>query len=350
MGLVRKGKALSGIGRHRVASTAEKVEKKLDGRIYRAARSGASKTAEAAKGASAKGKQAALARAGRSEKASRMSAGVRRGTQELAALPLLSAVGDAAHARNGVRRAVKRARERTEDPLAAAQLAECLRRTEADLKAYRLTRTVTSPTSLLVRSGVRTAAAVGREDNSAGPLSARAARRAESLAVKELRRQPGASAACDALARVAMLDGRPDDAARFARVAAADGDAGPLVTLARAYLAGGVRVEAARTAALAARRGSSVGYEVLAELALQDAGGAAYRDQMAVYERLLGRVRKQDYEAYYGVPRSAGSFARSFLLSQGGRTWKVTRRGSAGAARAAFRGARKATRRATRKE
>jgi hypothetical protein len=61
-------------------------------------------------------------------------------------------------------------------------------------------------------------------------------------------------------------------------------------------------------------------------------------------------VRKQDYEAYYGVPRSAGSFARSFLLAQGGRTWKATRRGSAGAARAAFRGARKTTRRATGKE
>lgn len=348
MGLVRKGKALSGIARHRVATTAGNVERRLDGRVLRAAKGGAGKTAEAARSASAKGKQAVLARAARSEKASRLGAGVRRGTQELAALPLLSAVGDAAHARNGVRSAVKQVQERADDPLPAAQLAECLRRTEADLKAYRLTRTVTSPTSVLVRSGLRTTAALGKEQPSGGPLSVRAARRAESLAIAQLRREPGSQAALDTLARVAILDGRPQEARRFARLATKGGDARALVTLARCYLLAGMRVEAARTAALAVRRGSSVGFEVLAELALTDAGTPAYREQMAVYERLLGRVSRPDYQAYYGVPRSAGSFARSFLLAQGGRTWRITRRAGAGAAKAGVRRARKtATRRST---
>jgi hypothetical protein len=344
MGRYDRAKALKGIVSGRIARGAAGLDGRFDSAVSRAVKRGASSTVRATRTGATAAKQAALEAAGRNGHLVKTGDLVRKGTAELAALPWFSLASDAAAARSGVRDAVKAARKHPGEPLPAVRLAECLRRSEADLRAYRIVRTAVHPTSLVARTGLRAGAALGQE----GPArrqSELAARRAAAVAVDRLRARPGDGDALEALARAALLQGRASRATGVARaaVSASSGAGGPLVTLARAHMAAGERADAARVAALAVRRGCTVGYEVLADLCLRDAPSADHRAQVAAYERLMARVDAKDFRSYYGVRRTAGSFARQLLLAQSEKTWRATERALRYGGRTAVRAARRDT-------
>ena len=343
VGLFKQAKAVKGIVAGRASRSTAEIDERLDSAVYRAVKRGASSTANAMRSGVSAGKQATLDLAARNEPLAKAGDLVRRGTGEFAALPWFSLTTDAAAARSGVRDAVRLVTKQPPEPLPSVWLAECLRRTEADLRAYRLVRTALHPMSVVTRTGLRAGAALGKTETSQ-LQSEFATRRATAVAVARLRGTPGDSDALHALARAALLERSFPEAVKVARVAVgASNGAGPvLVTLARAHLAAGERTDAARVSALAVRRGCTVGYEVLADLALRDASAADYRQQVAAYERLLSRVEAKDYRDYYGVKRSAGNFARRLLVAQGEKTWRTTRRAARYGGRAAVRAGRRA--------
>jgi hypothetical protein len=99
---------------------------------------------------------------------------------------------------------------------------------------------------------------------------------------------------------------------------ASDQRAEVLVTAARAFGRAGRVDDAASLAERAVEQGSSVGYEVLVQLVVQDRLGLLRQPaaRLATVKELRQQIRHEDRARYYGASRSPGEVAAAVRSAQ----------------------------------
>jgi hypothetical protein len=286
-------------------------------------------------------------RIGSTEPGARTGTAVRAVLGELARLPIVTAVGDAVRAKNTIRPLLEAVRRQPDDPWANLHAGEALRAAEQDMGWYVRFRTVTDPSSVLVRLALRSAVALGRDRPEEAGAQHRVdgaevlLRRAYALALGRTRADATDLDAFHVIGRIFLAQAMPGAAYRALhtgfRQAVAGGappDPAALVTLARASLALGRLDEARSHAAAAIGLGCSVGNEVLADLVFDDSAtststSSSTRSRISRFTTLMERVTDDDRAAYYGTNRSASSVLRTFQAEQWSKTTSTVSRGLA---------------------
>jgi len=283
--------------------------------------------------------------AGRTELGRGIGASTREVTSTIGTLPIVSAVSDARRALHGVDALGDHLREDPSDPERFLWLAEALEALSQDRDRAVLMRALLNPTALLKIAALRTTRSLGREGEDA---RRRLLKSAFVLTVRGLQACPTDARLLHVMARVYLAVDDPREAMRFAKLAvlAAPEDGAPLVTLARIYLSMGQRHNGRQAARLAAERGCTVGFALLADVVLEDAGVEPL-ERLKLHGVLIERIEEHDMLAYYG-PRSQGfalvgavgraqwSKIEQFLASQqpvAAEEWPVAYEDDAGIAR-----------------
>jgi predicted Zn-dependent protease len=223
----------------------------------------------------------------------------------LSKLPVLSAVGDAFRAANGIDSLTSHLRRNPNEAVRHLLLAEALKRMETDQRRYRAIRATVDPTYLVVDSAIRTTASLGNNtehDDAATKLL----KNAFALSLKTLRHTPRDPEALHVLSRVYLITGQFGEAIRFAKLAvlASPNDGQPMYSLARAYLACEQRENAKRAAEIAVHRGASCAYDLLAELAITSEN-ATSSDRVDAYVHLRSLATTESRALYWG-PSATG--------------------------------------------
>jgi hypothetical protein len=228
-------------------------------------------------------------------------------------LPALSAITDAALSRHGVAHLHQQFKDDPTDPARALHLAEALLRVRQDLQRYRIVRSITSPSYLLISQSIRAAGEVGAEDRD--PPETVLLKRAFAGARRRVRCNPVDAEALHVLARVYLAQQHFTHAERLAKASfmAEPRDPLPLVTVARAQLALGKLAEARSTAERAAAKGAGFGNEVLARIVLAEAAGDTDVDR---YEALRATIGQHDKIAYLGVAVTGDAWWDEFKARQ----------------------------------
>ncbi len=233
-------------------------------------------------------------------------------------IPLASLTTDTIAARHGLGPLTEHLRAHPDDPMAGARLLDAMARADVSRRRYRAVRTTLDPTSWVTRTVTATAAEMGRTN---APFAERLGRSVYTLAVDDLRTDPGDGRAWHALARVHLARGDADGARRLATLAAlADPEerAGALVTLARAEYLFGSLPEADRMAEAAVAAGQTVGWEIRADVcvaaAVQDPTNRTQRLEQAVAWKRL--VEPEDVAEYVGVHVESGRTVRAVAEAQ----------------------------------
>ena len=244
---------------------------------------------------------------------------VRRGRKRLAGLPGLTLTADTIAARHCVDLLAAGVKEDPDDPRRHIWLAEAVLRTRRDLKRWARMRAVADPRSLIVRSAVRGIASLG-QDAEHDPAE-QLLKRAFALAQARVREHDRDPLALHAIARVYLARRMPEDAARLAGLASAaeSGErAEVLITGARALKALRRRDEAARLAQGAVDHGSTLGYELLAQLLLIDRAHVKQAPAVHVVDvlELRREVRAEDRARYFGATRSTAEVALAVKSAQ----------------------------------
>lgn len=330
-----KGLAKEGIKRRReIASAATEKAVGLDpDRAAKAADVGRAAFGKAKRlGAFAKNKQDALvAKAGASRPGEAVGRGARRVGAELQDVAGLSAPSDALRAKNGIAELAALVEAQPDDPYAYLWLAEALKTLERDTRVYVVARALANPTSLATRHLLKTGASIGAEP--AVPASEQMLRRAHALADHRLKQGFDAHA-LHVIARVYLAKGSPEAAIRPATLALRDlshpGCGEFFFTLGRAYLAAGQLPSARRAAERSIESGTTLGYELLADLLFSEDGANAAKERHHEYVELLARVDRADRTSYYGVDRSGSAAVKAVLESQKAKLADSVERGKAG--------------------
>jgi hypothetical protein len=213
-----------------------------------------------------------------------------------------------------------RLREDPRNPQCQVWLAEALLRMRRDMRAWARVRGIAEPASILVRTTVRQMALLGEEGGAEEPAG-RLLKRAFALAAAHARRDNGDPVALHVLARVYLARRMPADALRMARLAgmvAPDERADVLVTAARSFHRLGRRDDASLVAGRAVEQGSTLGYEVLAQLLLADRSRLT-RDPtgcVAGWMELRRKVRVEDRATYFGATRTPAEIALAVKSAQ----------------------------------
>lgn len=216
-------------------------------------------------------------------------------------VPGLSATADSVSVSNGVDTLKQAVKDDPRNPAPKIHLALALHRTERDMGQVRLAKAVIKPTTLITRVAIQKSAALGSEDRM--PLPEQLLRAAFKQAAQIRTHRPTDGVNLHHLARIYLIQEMPDQARQIARLALAASAPHPgdvYVTLAQVERADGNTAGAEQYAALAIKHGSTLGYAVLADLALEAPGSAA--DRSKAYEQHAVHVAVDDEVRYYGVP------------------------------------------------
>ncbi|MFM7537409.1 MAG: hypothetical protein ACKO91_16655 [Acidimicrobiales bacterium] len=276
-------------------------------------RTGTVSAAARAKDRLAAGRDRLVARSSEHRAGRAAGAAVRSVASLAARIPLASLTTDTIAARHGLGPLTEHLRAHPDDPMVGARLLDAMARADVSRRRYRAVRSTFDPTSWVTRTVTATAAELGRTE---APFAERLGRSVYSLAVDDLRSDPGDGRAWHAMARVHLARADADGARRLATLAAlADPDerAGALVTLARAEYLHGSMPEADRMAAAAVAAGQTVGWEIRADVcvaaAVQD---PANRDaRLAQAAEWKGLVVPEDVVEYFGVHAESERTLRS---------------------------------------
>jgi tetratricopeptide (TPR) repeat protein len=244
----------------------------------------------------------------------------RRGRGWAVRMPGVTAVPDLIAARHCVDLLSAGVKETPADARRYVWLAEALLRVRRDMQRVAAVRAFADPSSILVRAAIGRAAALGEGADTEDP-AVRLLRRAFHLAGNRLHRSGADVTTLHVLARVYLNQGRPADALRLARLAAATGGderADALLTAARAFANLGRREDARLMAERAVEHGQSLGYEVVALLVLSDPTDltreAAARAK--TWHRLRRQVRAEDRARYCGAVRMPAEVASAVTAAQ----------------------------------
>jgi hypothetical protein len=245
--------------------------------------------------------------------ASMIGRSTRRVRGQLARLPGLTATADLLAARHCVDLLAAAVKEHPYDPLRYVWLAEALQRTQHDMRMLVRVRAATAVATgvglaaLIARPVVRGMAGLG-EARGEEP-AVRLLRRAFALVVKRVRGGDINPDDLHTLARVYLAQGMPAETLRLTRLATAmsptpSGDV--LVTAARAFHRLRRPTDAARMAERAIEHGSTIGYDVLAQLRLADRAQLVRRlaDGVGDWRALRSQVRSEDRVRYFGATRT----------------------------------------------
>ena len=230
---------------------------------------------------------------------------------QIGTMPGLTILTDVVKSRHGVHALHELFVEKPKDPMRAVWLGEAMVRVQRDLLVYRVVRSVTSPTYLLIRQTIMTAATTGVEVSD--PTTAQLFKHAYGLSVLRLRRDPDHAYSCHVLARVYLAKGRPDQALRFSKLAimADKNDPLPWVTLSRSYLRFGQVINANEAARRAISLGADYGYAVLADvLMVAEQRPEQIIDQYASLKSAAGKEGTIAYLGTYVDPHSAFTYIK----------------------------------------
>ena len=219
----------------------------------------------------------------------------------VAKVPVLSATADSVSVSNGVDVLKQAVKDAPRDPAAKIHLALALHRTARDMGQVRLAKALVNPTSMITRVAIQKSAALGAEDRT--PLDEQLLRAAFKQASQIRKHRPTDGANLHHLARIYLIQEMPDQARQLGRLALAASapHAGDVyVTLAETERVAGNAAGAEQYAHLAVKHGSTLGYGVLADLALEGPGSTAERSR--AYEQFAVHVAVEDEVRYYGVP------------------------------------------------
>jgi len=241
--------------------------------------------------------------AGRTELGRGLGESTREVTATIGAMPIVSAVSDARRAMHGVDALGDHLRAEPADPERYVWLAEALEGLGRERDRATLMRALLNPTAILKIATLRTTRSLGREGEDA---RRRLLKSAFALTVRGLRERPADPRLLHVLARIYLALGEPVEAVRFAKLAvlAAPRNGGPLVTLARVYLAMGQLRNGREAARLAAERGCTAGFALLADVVLEDAS-VEPMERLRLHGVLIERIEEADMVACYG-PRPQG--------------------------------------------
>jgi hypothetical protein len=230
-------------------------------------------------------------------------------------LPLISLTADLLQEKNGIAVLTQRIAADPADPMALVCLGDALQVLQRDSRICVAIRAALSPTSLLTREAVRTVTAA--ECSGAGPVEL-VMRAATGTALRRLRAQPDDPVALHAMARVYLAASMPDAAVVAGKLAVAAAtsldprrSSSVLVTLARAYLAADHLVSADRAARMAIEAGSSLGWQVLADLVHRNPADETASERLAHYMAFRKRVEPNDLAAYHGFHLEASELLLS---------------------------------------
>ena len=230
---------------------------------------------------------------------------------QIGTMPGLTILTDVVKSRHGVHALHELFVEKPKDPMRAVWLGEAMVRVQRDLLVYRVVRSVTSPTYLLIRQTIMTAATTGVE--ASDPTTTQLFKHAYGLSVLRLRRDPDHAYSCHVLARVYLAKGRPDQALRFSKLAimADKNDPLPWVTLSRSYLRFGQVINANEAARRAISLGADYGYAVLADvLMVAEQRPEQIIDQYASLKSAAGKEGTIAYLGTYVDPHSAFTYIK----------------------------------------
>jgi hypothetical protein len=244
----------------------------------------------------------------------------RGGRKHFGRLPGVTATADLIAARHCVDLLSEGLNEDPADPRRHLWLAEALIRVRRDMRRVRRLWAVGDPSSIIVRTAVSRAAALGEGADAEEP-AVRLLRRAFHLARARVQRREADATTLHVLARVYLAQGMPADALRLARLAAAaeSGErADVFVTAARAFAKLGRRADAARMAERAIEHGSSLGYELLAYQHVTDRTRLAREPgaRVAGWRDLRRQVRLEDRERHFGAARTPAQVAKAVKSAQ----------------------------------
>jgi hypothetical protein len=261
-----------------------------------------------------------IGRAADSSVAASVGSASRSGRKLVGGLPGISAPAELMAARHCVDILAEKLREDPGDPRRHVWLAEALLRMQRDTKAWVRVRGVIEPSSILFRTAVRGVTRLGAEHGADEPAM-RLLRRAFTLAKTRVRRDDTDHLALHVLARVYLARGSPADALRVARLAGvvpSEERADVLVTAARGFRTLGRREDAAQVAERAVHHGSTLGYEVLAQLLVTDGSrfGRNPTGHATRWMELRRKVRPEDRARYFGATRTAAEVARAVKSAQ----------------------------------
>ncbi len=260
----------------------------------------ASRSGERALGGAAAA-DARLDRLGTTVAGKKISGATRVFGKVVAKVPGLTATADSVSVTNGVdvlKHAVKSA---PRDPAAKVHLALALQRTARDMGQLRMAKAVMNPTTVITRVALQKSAALGAEDRM--PLDEQLMRAAFKQASQIRTHRPTDGANLHLLARIYLIQEMPDQARQLARLALSASAPHPgdvYVTLAETERLAGNVAGVEQYAHLAIKHGSTLGYSVLADLALEAPGTTAERAR--AYEQMAVHVVVDDEVRYYGVP------------------------------------------------
>jgi hypothetical protein len=284
-------------------------------------------------GAFAKGKQEALTEAAAdSRRGAAVGRATRRVAAELQGLPGLSAPADVLRAKNAIGDLAARVEAEPDNPYAYLWLGEALKALERDTRVYVVIRALAQPGSLASRYVLKVGAGIGAE--TAVSASDEMLRRAFALADQRLRRDDFDADALHAIARVYLAKGAPETAVHPATLALRDpshpSSGAFFFTLARAYLAAGQLPAARRAAERSIAAGTTLGYELLADLLFAGDAESETKERHQEYVQLFGQVAAADRTAYYGVDRSGSDALKTVLASQKAKLVESVERGKSG--------------------
>ncbi|MDW3220361.1 MAG: DUF2510 domain-containing protein [Acidimicrobiales bacterium] len=226
--------------------------------------------------------------------------GARKVGSVAAKLPLITAMGDSVKMSNGVDLLTAAVKEDPKRPEPKIHLVLALQRVERDMAQVRTAKAIYKPQTLVTRTLLQKSAAMGVEDDMAMTEKLLRAAFKQALAIKE--QAPADAVNLHSLARVYLLQSVPETARQLARLSLSAGHPHPgdvYVTLANVESLVENTESVAEYAELAVKHGSTLGYSVLAELAMTGPGTAS--EQAKQYAEWASRVDPADEERYYGV-------------------------------------------------
>ena len=260
----------------------------------------ATRSGERARGGAAAA-EARLDQFGSTSAGKKVSSATRAFGKLASKVPVLSATVDSVSVSNGVDVLKAAVKDAPRDPVAKVQLALALHRTARDMGQVRLAKALVNPASMITRVAIQKSAALGAEDRM--PLDEKLLRAAFKQAAQIRTHRPTDGGNLHVLARIYLIQGMHDQARQIGRLALAASAPHPgdvYVTLAEVEREAGNIAGADQYANLAIKHGSTLGYAVLADLALDTPGSTAERSR--AYEQLAVHVAVADEVRYYGVP------------------------------------------------
>lgn len=258
------------------------------------------KKAKAWSEARAEKMDARLEKWGETDGGKKLSEGARKVGKVAAKLPGLSAMADSVKFSNGVDLLAAVVKENPSHPEPKIHLVLALQRVDRDMTQIRTAKAIYKPQTLVTRALLQKSAAMGVEDEMA--MSEKLLRAAFKQALARKKEEPADPVNLHSLARVYLLQSVPDTARQLSRLALSAGHPHPgdvYVTLANVESLAANAEAVAQYAELAVKHGSTLGYSVLAELAMEKPISAT--EQAKEYAHWAAQVDPAHEERYYGV-------------------------------------------------